>query len=77
MGLFGLFGKKGGRAASPEQEEGPFLEDYAGMEAAVTDTEGTLLFTAKLLGLEGSSGRLHQLSQAVFTLPEGEEPLPV
>ena len=63
MGLFGLFGKKAGKAAPAEKaEEGSFLEDYAGIEAAVTDTEGRLLFTAKLLGLEENHGDLHQLS---------------
>lgn len=72
MGLFGLFGKKAGKAAPPEPE-GPFLEDYAGMDAAVTDEEGNLLFTAKLLGLEGASGKLHQTSQAVAVLRETEE----
>lgn len=78
MGLFGLFGKKHRKAAAPEQEEGPFLEDYAGMEAAVTDLEeGDLLFTAKLLGVEGTSGRLHQISQMVTAVRETEEPLPV
>lgn len=76
MGLFGLFGKKHGKDA-PTEEEGPFLEDYAGMEAAVTDLEGDLLFTAKLLGVEGSSGRLHQISQTVTAIRETEELLPV
>lgn len=77
MGLFGLFGKKAAQAAPVEkEEEGPFLEDYAGLEAAVTDTEGRLLFTAKLLGLEGNSGNLHQLSAASISR-EVEEPLTV
>jgi len=77
MGLFGLFGKKAGKAAPAEKaEEGSFLEDYAGIEAAVTDTEGRLLFTAKLLGLEENHGDLHQLSDASISR-EMEAPLTV
>ena len=76
MGLFGLFGKKAEKAAPP-QEEGPFLEDYAGMDTLVTGEEGELLFTAKLLGLEGTSGQLHQTSQTVTPLRETEDPQPV
>lgn len=77
MGLFGLFGKKNRVSVPAEKaEEGPFLEDYAGMEAAVTDTEGRLLFTAKLLGLEENRGNLHQLSDASISR-ELDGPLPV
>lgn len=77
MGLFGLFGKKAGHAAPVEKaEEGPFLEDYAGLVAEVTDAEGRLLFTAKLLGLEENCGNLHLLSEASISR-EMEEPLTV
>lgn len=77
MGLFGLFGKKAAKAeTSPVEQEPPFLEDYAGIQAEVTDMEGQLLFIAKLLGLEEDHGNLHLLSEA--SLPqEIEEPLPV
>ena len=69
--------KKAGKAAPAEKaEEGSFLEDYAGIEAAVTDTEGRLLFTAKLLGLEENHGDLHQLSDASISR-EMEAPLTV
>ena len=79
MGLFGLFGKKTGRAeaAPPEKEEEAFfLEDYAGMQAEVTDADGRLLFVAKLLGPEENHGDLHQLSEASISR-EMEEPLAV
>lgn len=79
MGLFGLFGKKRARAgtAPVEQEAEPlYLEDYAGMQADVTDMEGQPLFTAKLLGLEEDHGNLHLLSDASISR-EIEEPLPV
>ena len=63
MGLFGLFGKKAAKAEMPPIEpDPPFLEDYAGIRAEVTDLEGQLLFTAKLLGLEEDHGDLHLLS---------------
>lgn len=77
MGLFGLFGKKAAKAEMPPIEpDPPFLEDYAGIRAEVTDLEGQLLFTAKLLGLEEDHGDLHLLSGS--SLPrELEEPLPV
>lgn len=75
MGLFGLFGKKAAKTP-PTEPEGPFLEDYAGMQAEVTDLEGRLLFTAKLLGVEEDHGNLHLLSDA--SVPgELKEPLPV
>ena len=79
MALFGLFGKKAGKAeAAPVKKEAEpaFLEDYAGMQAEVTDTEGRLLFVAKLLGLQENQGDLHLLSEA-FVSREMEEPLPV
>ena len=57
MGLFGLFGKKAAKAETPPVEpDPPFLEDYAGIRAEVTNLEGQLLFTAKLLGLEEDPG---------------------
>lgn len=77
MGLFGLFGKKAVKAETlPVEPEPPFLEDYAGLQAEVTDTEGQLLFTAKLLGLEEDHGDLHLLSGASVSR-EIPEPLPV
>lgn len=79
MGLFGLFKKKaGGAEAAPVEKEAEpaFLEDYAGMRAEVTDTEGRLLFVAKLLGLQENQGDLHLLSEASVSR-EMEEPLPV
>lgn len=78
MGLFGLFGKRAERAAAlpvEKREEPPFLEDYAGMQAEVTDAEGRLLFVAKLLGLHGDRAELHQYSKS--SISEVEEPLPV
>lgn len=77
MGLFGLFGKKAAKADLPPAEPAPaFLEDYAGMQAEVTDLEGRLLFTAKLLGVEEDHGNLHLLSAA--SVPqEVKEALPV
>lgn len=77
MGLFGLFGKKAVKVGTPPVEpEPPFLEDYAGIQAEVTDMEGRLLFTAKLLGLEEDHGDLHLLAGAPLS-QELEEPLPV
>lgn len=78
MGLFGLFGKRASKAAPPPAEPEPtFLEDYAGMQAEVTDLEGRLLFTAKLLGVEEDHGNLHLLSGECAVSREMEEPLPV
>lgn len=78
MGLFGLFGKRASKAALPPAEPEPtFLEDYAGMQAEVTDLEGRLLFTAKLLGVEEDHGNLHLLSGECAVSREMEEPLPV
>ena len=77
MGLFGLFGKKAAKAETPPVEpDPPFLEDYAGIRAEVTNLEGQLLFTAKLLGLEEDHGDLHLLSGSSLSR-ELEEPLPV
>lgn len=77
MGLFGLFGKKAARAEAPQAEPEPaYLEDYAGMQAEVTDLEGRSLFTAKLLGVEEDHGSLHLLGDAAF-YRDTEEPLPV
>ena len=78
MKLFDLFGKK---AKTPEPEKkkeagaGEELELYSGMRVEVTTAEGQLLFVAKLLGLRGSQGELHQYSQTEAAQAEG--PLPV
>lgn len=76
MGLFGLFGKKTRAEAAPAEPEPAYLEDYAGMQAEVTDLEGRPLFTAKLLGVEEDHGNLHLLGDAAF-YRDTEEPLPV
>lgn len=77
MGLFGLFGKKAAKAERPQAEPEPaYLEDYAGMQAEVTDLEGRSLFAAKLLGVEEDHGSLHLLGDAAF-YRDTEEPLPV
>lgn len=76
MGLFGLFGKKTRAEAAPAEPEPAYLEDYAGMQAEVTDLEGRSLFAAKLLGVEEDHGSLHLLGDAAF-YRDTEEPLPV
>ena len=68
MGLFGLFGR--GRA-SREKEKAPELELYSGMQVEITDPEGQVLFTAKLLGVQQDSAQLSQSTEA--QLPPEEE----
>ena len=51
------------------------LEPYAGMRVEVTTLGGRMLFVAKLLGLNGDCGELHQYSQSA--IPQGEELVPV
>lgn len=77
MKLFDRFRKK---AADPPasvsgQAEDEELEIYSGMRVEVTGPDGRMLFVAKLLGLHGDQGELHQYSEAA--VPQGEEPLPV
>lgn len=66
MRLFGLFGKKEKVQPSPEAEEtndAEELEIYSGLRVEVTTFDGRLLFVAKLLGLHGNQGELHQYSE--------------
>lgn len=78
MKIFGLFGRRGKDQPPQKREEDAAeeLEIYSGMRVEVTDDEGRLLFVAKMLGLHGRSGELHQYSQAALSREEGE-PLPV
>lgn len=78
MRLFGLFGRRAKETPPPEAEGGNDTEElelYSGMRVEVTTAEGQLLFVAKLLGLRGSQGELHQYSQTEAAQAEG--PLPV
>ena len=78
MKLFHLFGKK---TEEPEPQDGKKpndgeeLEIYSGMRVEVTDSDGRMLFVAKLLGLRGDRAELHQYSET--PAPAGEEPIPV
>lgn len=75
MSLFGLFGKRTKEQPAQEVEQeidGGELELYAGMRVEVTNFEGQLLFVAKLLGLHGNRGELHQYSRP--TIPQEGEP---
>lgn len=51
------------------------IEIYSGLRVEVTNAAGRMLFVAKLLGLHGNQGELHQYSQAA--LSRTEEPIPV
>ena len=51
------------------------LEPYPGIRVEVTTSQGQLLFVAKLLGLHGNRGELHQYSEAA--IPPDSEPVPV
>ena len=51
------------------------LELYSGIRVEVTTSQGQLLFVAKLLGLHGNRGELHQYSEAA--IPPDSEPVPV
>lgn len=59
-------------AHESETEE---LELYSGIRVEVTTPQGQLLFVAKLLGLHGNCGELHQYSEAA--IPPDSEPVPV
>lgn len=77
MNFFNLFGRK---AAAPlptaeKTSEGDSLDAYSGMRVEVTAFDGRLLFVAKLLGLHGDQGELHQYLEAAIS--QVEEPLPV
>lgn len=68
-----------GTKAAP-QKTGPSrnleeIELYSGLRVEVTNAAGRLLFVAKLLGLHGNQGELHQYSQAAVS--RTEEPIPV
>lgn len=74
MKLFSLFGKRSKNQPPQqpeEQNEGEELEIYSGMRVEVTTLEGELLFVAKLLGLHGGRGQLHQYSQAAAAQDSG------
>ena len=75
MGLLDMFHKRAKEQPlqekrEPEEAEG--LEIYSGLRVEVTSFDGQLLFVAKLLGLHGNRGELHQYSE--MELPETEEP---
>lgn len=78
MKLFGFFGR--GAKEQPlsrvrAAEDGNELELYSGMRVEVTSLDGRLLFVAKLLGLQGCYGELHQYSET--SIPNDAEPFPV
>lgn len=77
MKLFHLFGKKADTPPrEPEASNDPEeLDIYSGMRVEVTTASGLMLFVAKLLGLHGSQGELHQYSEAAVS--REEEPIPV
>lgn len=76
MGLFDFLKER--REEAPEEpahEEEEELELYSGMRVEVTTFQGRMLFVAKLLGLRGDRGELHQYSE--IAIPLKDEPLPV
>ncbi|MCI8537663.1 MAG: PilZ domain-containing protein [Oscillospiraceae bacterium] len=77
MNLFELFGKKAKRPPQEKEpaEDGEALDIYSGMRVEVTTFEGELLFVAKLLGLRGNQGELHQYSEPAIS--QESEPLRV
>lgn len=78
MGIFDLFGKKAKGQPPMETVEEEHVEElgiYSGIRVEVTTSEGQLLFVAKLLGLRGDKGELHQYSEGV--VPENDEPFRV
>ena len=78
MKLFHLFGKRTKEQPPQEIKSGTDTEElelYSGMRVEVTTFEGQRLFVAKLLGLHGSHGELHQYSEAAIS--QESEPLPV
>lgn len=78
MKLFNLFGrgaKEQPLSPAREAEDSDGLEFYSGMRVEVTSLDGQLLFVAKLLGLKGCCGELHQYSET--SIPSDAEPFPV
>lgn len=78
MSIFHLFGKRA--KEQPPQKSGQEndreeLGIYSGMRVEVTTPEGVLLFVAKLEGLHGREGELHQYSET--ELPQMEPPFRV
>lgn len=84
MGLFDLFRqlvREEEEDEAPDQPAGKGAEDneleiYSGMRVEVSTFDGRVLFVAKLMSLWGSTGQLHQYSEAP-PLKEGEESLRV
>lgn len=76
MGIFGLFGKKEIPVKIEETKDSETLDIYSGMRVEVTEMEGRMLFIAKLMGIYGNKGELHQYSEIEMT-QENNEPLPV
>ena len=75
MGLFGLFGKGGKKAE--QTPAGQELEPYAGMQVEITDTDGQVLFAAKLLGVQRNSAQLSQSTEAQLDQAQEGDPLEV
>ena len=75
MGLFGLFGKGGKKAE--QTPAGQELEPYAGMQVEITDTDGQVLFVAKLLGVQRNSAQLSQSTEAQLDQAQEGDPLEV
>lgn len=67
MGLFDFFSRKGKKRPSQEKEETSETAKpgrYSGMRVEVTTDTGQILFVAKLLGVSGNKGELHQYSES-------------
>ena len=75
MGLFGLFGKGGKK--TEQTPAGQELEPYAGMQVEITDTDGQVLFVAKLLGVQRNSAQLSQSTEAQLDQAQEGDPLEV
>ncbi len=74
MGIFNLLGKRKTETLSKTKD----LDEsavYSGMRVEVTTGEGEMLFVAKLMGLHGNKGELHQYSE--FETDQKTEPVRV
>lgn len=76
LNLFGINTKKK-EVEKEYEDEGDILgfEEYSGMRVEVTTVDGGLLFVAKLQGIRGSSGELHQYSEAEVSQNQNDEPI--
>lgn len=74
MGILDFF-KKRAEEVSVKEGGTEDTEIYGGMRVEVTALDGRMLFTAKLMGINGTSAELHQYSET--TLSQETEPFRV